>query len=200
MGQKDISTKKYLSNPDRFADVFNAYLFDGKQVVKASSLTDIDSSHVALIPAAAAGGSRRSYKKQKYRDLIREAVIKNDGRVTYVFLGIENQSDIHYAMPARNMLYNALSYNSQVDDIIYKNKEVPMPRKTRKGGYNMCKALDAMVQQGKEEIVFNMCINGDIDDNTAARNLELSKAAFTDKFKKYLDSQNKKHLLPQLIK
>lgn len=41
----------------------------------------------------------------------------------YLFLGIENQSDIHYAMPVRNMLYNALVYSQQVDSIAKYNKE-----------------------------------------------------------------------------
>lgn len=35
----------------------------------------------------------------------------------FVLLGIENQSDVHYAMPVRTMLYNALTYAEQVESI-----------------------------------------------------------------------------------
>ena len=41
----------------------------------------------------------------------------------FVILGIENQTDIHYAMPVRNMLYNALTYYEQVEEIASYNKE-----------------------------------------------------------------------------
>lgn len=30
-------------------------------------------------------------------------------------LGIENQSNVHYAMPVRNMLYDAMQFSSQVE-------------------------------------------------------------------------------------
>lgn len=40
-----------------------------------------------------------------------------------VLCGIENQTDIHYAMPVRNMLYNALSYYEQVEKIAAYNRE-----------------------------------------------------------------------------
>ena len=49
---------------------------------------------------------RRAGKKtdavQKYRDILKSAVIKQDEKMSYVLLGIENQTDVHYAMPVRN--------------------------------------------------------------------------------------------------
>ena len=42
--------------------------------------------------------------------------MKND-KLFYAILGIENQSDIHYAMPVRDMLYDALTYLRQVEEI-----------------------------------------------------------------------------------
>ena len=39
---------------------------------------------------------------QKYRDILKSAVIKQDEKMSYVLLGIENQTDVHYAMPVRN--------------------------------------------------------------------------------------------------
>ena len=54
---------------------------------------------------------------QRYRDLLKFAVIKQDERTSYVLLGIENQTDVHYAMPVRNAIYDALQYGRQVADI-----------------------------------------------------------------------------------
>lgn len=54
---------------------------------------------------------------QKIRDIFKLCTVKNDNKATYVLLGIENQSDIHYAMPIRNCLYDALAYTKQVNDI-----------------------------------------------------------------------------------
>ena len=54
---------------------------------------------------------------QRYRDLLKFAVIKQDERTSYVLLGIENQTDVHYAMPVRNAIYDALQYGRQVSDI-----------------------------------------------------------------------------------
>ena len=52
----------------------------------------------------------------RYRDLYKEAVIMDDNDKTYVLLlGLENQSEINYGMVIRNMLYDALSYQKQID-------------------------------------------------------------------------------------
>ena len=40
-----------------------------------------------------------------------------DDEAAYILLGSENQTDIHYAMPVRNIIYDALQYGKQVADI-----------------------------------------------------------------------------------
>lgn len=37
-----------------------------------------------------------------------------DEKAVYMVIGIENQSDINYGMPVRNMFYDALQYSMQV--------------------------------------------------------------------------------------
>lgn len=54
---------------------------------------------------------------QKYRDILKSAAIMEDGHTAYILLGIENQTDVNYAMPVRNMLYDALQYTKQVSEI-----------------------------------------------------------------------------------
>ena len=42
---------------------------------------------------------------------------KMDNTAAYLLLGIENQAHIHYAMPVRDMLYDAVQYSNQVEII-----------------------------------------------------------------------------------
>ena len=113
MGKQDLLAKKYMSDNEKFADVFNYYLYNGKQVIKSENLHEESISEIAL-PYS------EKYKNtlvEKYRDIIKKCVIKSDNHYTYFLLGIENQSEVHYAMPVRNILYDALNYSGQVNRI-----------------------------------------------------------------------------------
>ena len=109
--EKDTLTKAFMSRPDVFADAFNFLIYDGKQVIRPEELEELDTSSIAL--PFGLEGSQASV--QKIRDVFKQWVIKKDSRAAYLLLGVENQSDIHYAMPVRNMLYDSLQYSSQVD-------------------------------------------------------------------------------------
>lgn len=60
---------------------------------------------------------------EKIRDILRNCCIKTANGVMYLIIGIENQTDIHYAMVVRNMLYDALNYSSQVETCAKKHRE-----------------------------------------------------------------------------
>lgn len=113
MSSKDIATKKYMRNPVIFADFFNGIIYGGKQVIDWTTLEEIDTSMLSIIPA----GNRKSKSIQKFRDIIKKSIIMKNDKLFYAILGIENQSDIHYAMPVRDMLYDALTYLRQVEEI-----------------------------------------------------------------------------------
>ena len=95
-----------------FADFFNYYLFEGKQVIKASDLCERDTTEVLSI----FGTDKKEIQKQKWRDLLKSAIIKSTEYGIFVLLGVENQSDIHYAMPVKNMVYDAMEYSTQVNE------------------------------------------------------------------------------------
>ena len=109
MGKKDTITKDYMSDNATFADAFNFLIYGGKQVIKPEQLKELDTTAIAL----PYGEGERPVPIQKYRDLLKAMT---DGNIAYVLLGIENQSEIHYAMPPKNMLYDAAEYVSQVED------------------------------------------------------------------------------------
>ena len=111
MGIIDGKTKQYVKRPEVFADLFNYLLYDGAKVVQPEHLSEMDTADV-VFPK---GKDGKSLTMQKYRDVLKNAVIMEDSRAAYMLiLGVENQDRIHYAMPVRNMLYDAISYSSQV--------------------------------------------------------------------------------------
>ena len=146
MGTADIVTKEYMRENTVFADAFNYLIYNGKKVIDPAKLTEIDSTEIAL-PFGNAEKVKAEKKRkeqeaewssvknesvrkkntsrvgvkmdavQKYRDVFKSVVIKQDEKTSYVLLGIENQTDVHYAMPVRNVIYDALQYGRQVADI-----------------------------------------------------------------------------------
>ena len=122
-GQADTVTKAYMRGNAVFADAFNYLLYDGRAVIDPHNLKEIDPTEIALPFGARDGKENRKQKEetvQKYRDLLKNAVIMEDGKTAYVLLGIENQTDIHYAMPVKNAIYDALQYGRQVSEIAAK--------------------------------------------------------------------------------
>ena len=113
MGNADTITKLYMSNNDIFADVFNFFIYDGSPVIDPDHLTAIDTTEIA-VPG---GDFEHAEYIQKYRDILKSAAVMEDDAATYLLLGIENQSTVNYAMPVRNMVYDALQYDRQVRTI-----------------------------------------------------------------------------------
>lgn len=90
------------------ADVFNKFLYHGKQVIRPESLIEMDSAEV-VVPY---GEGKAGVPEQKYRDALK--LMMTDGNIAYCILGCEDQSRVHYAMPVKNMLYDSMQYARQV--------------------------------------------------------------------------------------
>ena len=106
----NIVTKKYMSDNEKFADLFNYILYDGHPMIHPEELRDCDGEEM-LMKENMEGAV---IVKDKLRDIKKSWIFKSDDRALYVLLGIENQERVHYAMPVRNMVYDALEYESQV--------------------------------------------------------------------------------------
>lgn len=109
MGERNVMTTEYVRENDKFADLCNYVLYQGKDVVKATDLTEKDVTELAL-PYNMEG----TLAVEKVRDILKNCCVKTANGVVYLIIGVENQADIHYAMVVRNMLYDALNYSSQV--------------------------------------------------------------------------------------
>ena len=112
MSLQDTVTKQYVSDPKVFADAFNYLIYNGEQVIRPEQLTDLDATQFAIPYREDEEGKPEA--TQKYRDVLKTLAVKTDDQRAYLVLGIENQTNVHYAMPVRNMLYDAMQYEKQV--------------------------------------------------------------------------------------
>ena len=106
MGKQDISMKEWLRNKERFADLFNGSLFEGKPVVKAEDLEYVDRISEALLTTP----DNKVIAVERHRDL----VMRWNRELDLAILACENQEKVHYAMPVRTMFYDSLSYTDQM--------------------------------------------------------------------------------------
>lgn len=109
MSNKDTISHDYMSDNERFADAFNYFIYGGRQVIKPENLIEADVTESSVMK-----DSKGIVTNKKIRDLLKNLTVKRDNNAVYAILGIENQSLIHYAMPVRALVYDALNYDAQV--------------------------------------------------------------------------------------
>lgn len=110
----DTLLKDYWRNNDRFADLFNQVFFQGNPILNSNQLKELDADASTFIKTKKdwASISRR-------RDLIKQY----QSSTNLVLLGIENQQKVHYGMPVRTMLYDALGYTRQCKQLAQDNRK-----------------------------------------------------------------------------
>ena len=111
--QKDVSLKTFWRDNEHFADLFNAALFNGSQIIKPDQLVEIDSDTSAII------------KSDDYNESIkrnRDVVKKMFDGVEFTILGLEIQDKTHFAMPLRTMTYDTLGYIKEYNNIKKQHK------------------------------------------------------------------------------
>lgn len=124
----DTITKDYVKDANVFADIFNYYIYGGRQVILPEQLTERDSTKIAL-PYGADGAV---VPVQRFRDVQKLYAAMTDGKMEYVLYGAENQAEIHYAMAVKNNLYDALEYAGQVEEAARSHRK-EMKRKKKQG-------------------------------------------------------------------
>ena len=112
MGRIDMEAKHYMADNARFADAFNYYLYNGKQMIDPDGLTPLDTTEIA-VPY----GDENKVQVQKYRDLLKSWQVKTNGRAIYALLGTELESEVNYAMPVKTGLYDFIHYATQVETV-----------------------------------------------------------------------------------
>lgn len=102
-----------------FADAFNYLLYGGRMVIDPQALHPLDTT-ITGVPYGADGTDT---PVQRFRDELKGLTLMEDGMAVYLLLGIENQSDVNYAMPVKDMVYDALQYAAQVEKIARSHRE-----------------------------------------------------------------------------
>ena len=104
MPTPDAALKEFFKDNTIFASVFNGYFFNNDEVINPDELEQADTAYTESVNA-----EMKIDKINKYRDNVR----KTSGGL-FVILGIEDQNKIHYSMPVRKMLYDALGYSAEI--------------------------------------------------------------------------------------
>lgn len=109
MGKNNTIIKQWLSDEGRMASLINRCLFSGKQIFKKEDLKREDGVQGVILRTE----DGRETVIERYRDLVMTA----DDGTKIIILACENQDEIHYGMPVRGMLYDAISYTEQIREL-----------------------------------------------------------------------------------
>ncbi len=104
MGQKDLAAKRFERSPEVFADIINALVFEGEQVVLPKDLQPAPTE--SLYPAAS--GKLRG----QYNDVSKYEM--QNGRIAIQYT-LENQSRPDYRILLRKAGYEGAIYRQQYD-------------------------------------------------------------------------------------
>lgn len=124
----------YMKVPERFADLINGYIYQGEEMVKPEDIHEMDRSEIRIRKTEERLAAQvlerdvvcRIDKKELRTECWESSRNKSDdkcaelesGEKTQVLVvALENQSEIHYAMPVRIMNEDAIRYEQQMKDI-----------------------------------------------------------------------------------
>ena len=110
----DVIFKEFWRRNDRFASLFNTVVFEGEEVIKPEELSELDTDVSNIVEF-------NEYKETLSR--ARDVVKKAAHGIDFVIMGIENQRKAHYGMPLRVMIYDALGYLKEYQEISRKHRE-----------------------------------------------------------------------------
>ncbi|MED9967503.1 MAG: Rpn family recombination-promoting nuclease/putative transposase [Blautia sp.] len=138
----DVILKEFWRDNERFADLVNAVIFGGEQIILPEELTEADTDISSFI------------KGNEYVETIRktlDVVKKSANGVEFVIWGLENQMRIHYAMPLRHLVGDALRYLKEFTELMKKNKK-------QKEWENADEFLSGMKKEDRLHPVVTICV------------------------------------------
>ena len=115
MGLPNVVVTRVMSRKEVFADYINGSVYGGKKVLKPDMLTQISPYLGTLI--------EKDGSKKKVKEGMGDVWMRAECGTYSVVFANELQNKVHYAMPVRNMLYEALGYASQVEEYEKKHRE-----------------------------------------------------------------------------
>ena len=102
--KQDKILRGFFKVKTHFADIINAMLFDGKDIIHANELLLCDSDETIYFVY-----ENRINVMERRRDILMHATVNG----IPVYIGLEIQSTINYSMPYRLLLYDTMTYHLQ---------------------------------------------------------------------------------------
>lgn len=137
----DVILKDFWRQNDRFADLFNAVVFQGKEVLKPEVLQEMDTDLSGIIQF-------KDYEESLVRT--RDVVKKMAFGVEFAVLGIESQMKTHYAMPLRTLLYDGMGYLKEYQEIAHSRK--------KEGGMTEAEFLSGMRKEDRLHPIISIVV------------------------------------------
>lgn len=169
MGKLDDMAKELYEDNLVFADTMNVLFFDGKPMIRAQDLSPLDPTEEHTIfdddfvskteseeKADKTQRKTEAFSNQKYRDVLRMLQTQNGKLEIRIIVGAEIQSHVHYAMPIRNLEYDALNLSRQLSARQKYNRENHLLKSRNeflsgiKKGETFTPVLTVVVYLGKE--------------------------------------------------
>lgn len=113
----DEAAKRLFSHPEVFAELFNYLLFKGEKVLKPENLTPLPTESIV---------NEKGNADTRIRDILKKAIIKEDGHCCFVLLGVEHQSKADEFMIQRVLNYNARNMLLQAEKAKPGEKIIPI--------------------------------------------------------------------------
>ncbi len=128
MGKYDNAMYQFLDNNERFAELFNAVLFQGRPVIRGEMLQSEDGRYV-VCEEDFRGDAKTT---NRFRDLKKQ--LKSGGWLAVTAL--ENQAAVDYAMPWRMLQLDGQEYGKQLSQLRSDKAERLRKQGIRPGGWN----------------------------------------------------------------
>ena len=109
MGKMNNAIVNYLSDKARFADLINAEVYGGRQVIKPDGLSEITATTYSDMSHS--DGKKAPRRRERRGDI---AMKYEDGCI-YRILLLEAQDKVSYVFPIRSMEYILSQYKKQID-------------------------------------------------------------------------------------
>lgn len=116
MSKNDTLATNYMSVAERFADAVNVGVFHGKRIISPGQIVESASASKIVLK------NKKNTKidvGQMYRDVVKKVIYD----MNFCIIGVENQNEIHYVFPIRSMLYDAVTYKKQWNEIKREHKK-----------------------------------------------------------------------------
>lgn len=109
----------YTRENVRVANIFNLYFYDGRSIIDEAQLETINAIEIGSV----FGGRDLNEANEKYGKILKNAIIRRNGKEIYFLLEIDEKARLHHTVSVRNILYDALRYGYKITETIRKHRD-----------------------------------------------------------------------------